>query len=100
MQSNLACVASVSNRVIVRKLFLFLLSSQLSRRTRAETLATQAKSNSTSLLNSSDYGDFLVYLAPGGGGHLGIFRGGYVPPGTPSWHPVLKKISPQIDTPF
>ena len=98
MQSNLACVASVSNRVIVRKLFLFLLSSQLSRRTRAETLATQAKSNSTSLLNSSDYGDFLVYLAPGGA--LGYFSGGYVPPGTPNWHPVLKKISPKIDTPF
>ena len=27
-------------------------------------------------------------------GHLGIFLGGYVPPGTPNWHPVLKKISP------
>ena len=49
---TLACVASVSNRVIARKLerkrkkkgvsFLFLLSSHLSRRTRAETLATQA----------------------------------------------------------
>ena len=34
------------------------------------------------------------------GGHLGIFLGGYVPPGTPNWHPVLKKISPKIDTPF
>ena len=34
---RLTCVASVSNRVI-----LFLLSSQLSRRTRAETLAKQA----------------------------------------------------------
>ena len=47
---TLACVASVSNRVIARKLerkrkkrvsFPFLLSSHLSRRTRAETLATQ-----------------------------------------------------------
>ena len=37
MSYRLACVASVSNRVI-----LFLLSSQLSPRTRAETLATQA----------------------------------------------------------
>ena len=42
-----ACVASVSNRVIAQKLerkrnhSFFLLSSQLSRRTRAETLATQ-----------------------------------------------------------
>ena len=25
--------------------------------------------------------------------------GGYVPPGTPNWHPVLKTISPKIDTP-
>ena len=45
----LACVASVSNRVTARKLvffipsfLFFLLSSQLSRRTREETLATQA----------------------------------------------------------
>ena len=30
----------------------------------------------------------------------GYFLGGYVPPGTPNWHPVLKKISPKIDTPF
>ena len=37
MSYRLACVASVSNRVIP-----FLLSSQLSRRARAETLATQA----------------------------------------------------------
>ena len=37
MSYRLACVASVSNRVI-----LFLLSSQLSRRTRAERHATQA----------------------------------------------------------
>ena len=34
------------------------------------------------------------------GGALGYFLGGYVPPGTPNWHPVLKKISPKIDTPF
>ena len=25
------------------------------------------------------------------GGALGHFLGGYVPPGTPNWHPVLKK---------
>ena len=25
------------------------------------------------------------------------FLGGYVPPGTPNWHPILKKISPKID---
>ena len=37
---------------------------------------------------------------PGGGGALGYFLGGYVPPGTPNWHPVLKKIFPKIDTPF
>ena len=26
-----------------------------------------------------------------GGGALGYFLGGYVPPWTPNWHPVLKK---------
>ena len=36
----------------------------------------------------------------GGGGKLGYFLGGYVPPGTPNWHPVLQKISPKIDTPY
>ena len=36
----------------------------------------------------------------GGGGALGYFLGGYLPPGTPNWHPVLKKNSPKIDTPF
>ena len=34
------------------------------------------------------------------GGALGYFLGGYVPPGTPNWHPILEKISPKIDTPF
>ena len=34
------------------------------------------------------------------GGALGYFLGGYVPPGTPNWHPVLEKISPKIDTPL
>ena len=38
--------------------------------------------------------------SPGGVGALGYFLGGYVPPGTPNWHPVLKKFSPKIDTPF
>ena len=41
-----------------------------------------------------------VWPDPGGGGALGYFLGGYVPPGTPNWHRVLKKISPTIDTPF
>ena len=40
-----------------------------------------------------------VPLEPGGGA-LGYFLGGYVPPGTPNWHPVLGKISPKIDTPL
>ena len=30
----------------------------------------------------------------GGGGALGYFLGGYVPPGTPNWHPVLKNNFP------
>ena len=28
---------------------------------------------------------------PRGEGHLGIFGVWYVPPGTPNWHPILKK---------
>ena len=39
-----------------------------------------------------------VYVEPGGA--LGYFLGGYVPPGTPNWHPILEKISPKTDTPF
>ena len=35
-----------------------------------------------------------------GRGGTWVFLGGYVPPGTPNWHPVLKQISPKIDTPF
>ena len=34
------------------------------------------------------------------GGALGYFLGGYVPPETSNWHPVLKQNSPKIDTPF
>ena len=41
----------------------------------------------------------MIGLSPGGGA-LGYYLGGYVPPGTPNWHPVLKRISPKIDTPF
>ena len=41
-----------------------------------------------------------VARSPGGLGGLGYFWGGYAPPRTPNWHPVLKKIPPKIDTPF
>ena len=41
---------------------------------------------------------WLLGLRPGGA--LRYFGGRYVPPGTPNWHPVLKKIPPKIDTPF
>ena len=44
-----------------------------------------------------------IYLCgwyEGPGRALGYFLGGHVPPGTPNWHPVLKKNSPEIDTPF
>ena len=38
---------------------------------------------------------FRTFHAPaprgGGGGAFGYFLGGYVPSGTPNWHPVLKK---------
>ena len=43
--------------------------------------------------------NLFVSVSPGGE-HLGIFPVGYVPPKTPNWHPVLKKISPKTDTPF
>ena len=39
--------------------------------------------------NISSLGYLIV--VPSGGGALGYFLGGYVPPGTPNWHPVLKK---------
>ena len=48
----------------------------------------------------SMYAVAKLHKAGGGGAQLGIFLLGYVPPGTPNWHPVLKKISPKIDTPF
>ena len=49
-----------------------------------------------------------VFIVTGQGCHnstpwgrdVGYFLGGYLPPGTPNWHPVLKKNSPKIDTPF
>ena len=45
--------------------------------------------------------DSTGYIRGGGlGGALGYFLGGYVPPRTLNWHPVLKKISRRIDTPF
>ena len=43
---------------------------------------------------------FLTYCKHGPGGALGYFLGGYMLPGTPNWHPVLKKISAKIDSPF
>ena len=46
------------------------------------------------------YCDIKVCHKIPGGGALGYFLGGYVPPGTPNWHPVLEKISSKIDTPF
>ena len=42
----------------------------------------------------------MAALETGGGGALGYFLDGCVPPGTPNWHPVLKKNSPKTDTPF
>ena len=39
-----------------------------------------------------------ICLTVSRGGALGYFWGGYVPPGTPNWHPVLEKIFPKIGT--
>ena len=51
-------------------------------------------------LSDTDY--LCLGNRPGGGGGwaVGYFLGGYVPPRTPNWHPVLKQNSPKIDTPF
>ena len=50
------------------------------------------------LVTSDNWSVHFFKMDPGGA--LGYFLGGYVPPGTPKWHPVLEKISPKIDTPF
>ena len=44
----------------------------------------------------------LVWAWPpgGGGGGTWVPFGWVCAPGTPNWHPVLKKISHKIDTPF
>ena len=55
----------------------------------------------TALILNTSGGFRTSDSGPPGGGHLGrYFLGRYVPPGTPNWHPVLKKISPKTDTPF
>ena len=43
----------------------------------------------------------VMSLARGGGvGGTWVFFGWVCAPGSPNWPPVLKKISPKIDTPF
>ena len=49
------------------------------------------------VMHESDRYKIIAYHP---GGALGYFLGGYVPPGTPNWHPVLKKFFLKIDTPF
>ena len=49
---------------------------------------------------ASEEANLVWAWPPGGGGALGYLLGGYMPPGTPNWHHVLKKISHKIDTPF
>ena len=50
--------------------------------------------------NSSIAGKTMIWniinLSQTPGGALGYFLGGYVLPGTPNWHPVLKKISSKL----
>ena len=55
---------------------------------------------SISILDQHSWACCLAKLGLVPGGALGYFLGGYVQPGTPNWHPVLKKNSPKIDTPF
>ena len=40
------------------------------------------------------------YEPRGGGGGTWVFFGWVCTAGTPNWHPVLKKNSPEIDIPF
>ena len=61
----------------------------------AEILASGPASASTLYKHNKNF-----KRVQGPGGALGYFSGGYVPPGTPNWHPFLEKISPKIDTPF
>ena len=43
---------------------------------------------------------FVHFFPWGGGGALGYFLGGCVPARTPNWYPILKKMSPKIETPL
>ena len=47
-------------------------------------------------LKTYSNGHIADFVSRGGGGGraLGYFLGGYVPPGSPNWHPVPKNISP------
>ena len=66
---------------------------------KAKELNAQVIEISTCLRTSLD-SLAIIPLGGGGGGALGYFLGGYVRPGTSNWHPVLKKNSPKIDTPY
>ena len=59
---------------------------------------TRIKSASRTLRVAPNKCPLKILPQPPGGALLGYFLGGYVPPLTPNWHPVLKKISPKIDT--
>ena len=63
-------------------------------------LKQELQLNAEGLPRPSQSSEPACGVCPGGGGALGHFLGGYVPPGTPNWHPVLKKNSPKIDSPF
>ena len=48
----------------------------------------------SSIERRENYTKELITHPGGGRGALGYFLGGCVPPGTPNWHPVLKKNFP------
>ena len=62
---------------------------------------TRIKSASRTLRLAPNKCPLIIKILPQPpGAALGYFLGGYVPPRTPNWHPVLKKIFPKIDTQF
>ena len=87
------------HNVIASNVFLALLFTwSLPLKNRFITVDNVAYSLKNSDFNACRWSVFAT--GGGGGGALGYFLGGYVPPGTPNWHPVLDKISPKSDTPF
>ena len=95
--SNNSCHSCI--RYVLCVIILFLMWANISDRVLGKPMVGDQLT-----LTLQDFGIWLwsryVPVTSTSGGGLGFFLGGYVPPGTPNWHPVLEKISPKIDAPF